>query len=230
MGGHLGGEIASRLAVDTVDEVIRDIIDDPELTLQADFEIRPGDYKGYLRYAIGVASIRVFEKALHDPTLHGMGTTIVAAAFKDDLVYLANVGDSRCYIVRDGQIMQLTEDHSLVSEQLKAGIIKPSEAKNHKLKNIITRSVGFQDTVDIDISCFEVKRGDKILLCTDGLTNMVSNEELLSVMNDNAPREACGALIQLANAQGGEDNITLIITEVLSVEKHPLADEETEGI
>lgn len=230
MGGHLGGEIASKMAVSAIEDVVSDMMSDPDVTLQSEFEIRPGDHKGYLRYAISVASNRIFEKAMRDPTLHGMGTTVVAVIFNKSIAYIANVGDSRCYLLRDKNLIQITEDHSLVGEQIKAGIIKASEAKNHKLKNIITRSVGFQDTVDIDISCLDVKVGDKYLFCTDGLTNMVNNDELAKVMNENPPREACAKLIESANAHGGEDNITLIISQVHAIDANPLADEETEGI
>jgi len=227
MGGHLGGEIASKMAVTAIEEVLTDVIADPDLTLQSEFEIRPGDYKGYIKYAVGIASGRIFEKAMRDPTLHGMGTTVVAAVFRNNLAYIANVGDSRCYLCRDGGVKQITEDHSLVTEQIKAGIIKQSEAKTHKLKNIITRSVGFQDTVDIDISCFELKVGDKILFCTDGLSNMVGNEELTVALRGEAPREACMKLIELANSHGGEDNITLIVAEIHSLDTNVLQDEET---
>lgn len=230
MGGHLGGEFASRLAISTIEEVVSELMQDPDTTLQSNIEVRPGDYKSYLKYAIGVAGNRIYERASRDPSLHGMGTTIVALLFADDRAFYAHVGDSRCYLIRSGKIKQLTQDHSLVSEQLKAGIIQPSDVRNHKFKNIITRSVGFQEDVDIDIDAKQVRTGDKFLLCTDGLTNMVSNEDILAIAAEKSPRDACNELVERANENGGEDNITVIVCEVEAVEKIPLADEETEGI
>ncbi len=230
MGGHLGGEIASKLAITTINEAFASLIRDPEMTLQANLEIKSGDYKSYLKYVISVASAKIFERAARDPSLHGMGTTVVAALFRNDRIYFANVGDSRCYLIRGGKIKQLTQDHSLVNEQLKAGIISLADTKNHRLKNIITRSVGFQEDVDIDVAEKTVKTGDKYLLCTDGLTNMVSNDSLLDIASAKGPREACRDLIELANANGGEDNITVIITEALLAENLPTMDEPTEGI
>lgn len=230
MGGHLGGEIASRLAVSTIEEVIKGVLHDPEMTLQADLEIRPGDYRGYLQYAIGVASSRIFYRASNDPSLHGMGTTVVAMMFNGGKAYIGHVGDSRCYVVRGGRIRQLTQDHSLVGEQLRAGVISASDVKNHKLKNIITRSVGFQEDVDVDIIVRPIKKGDKFVICSDGLTNMVTTDALLEVVGEKCPREACMELIERANLNGGDDNITVIITEVVSSEPAEVKDEETEGI
>lgn len=231
MGGHLGGEFASRLATSTIEEIISELVQDPDMTLQSNVEVRPGDYKSYLKYSISVASNRIFERASHDPSLHGMGTTIVALMFNQGKAFYANVGDSRCYLVRAGKIKQLTTDHSLVSEQLRAGIIKPSDVKNHKFKNIITRSVGFQEDVDVDVNVKPVKVGDKFVLCTDGLTNMVPNEDILSVVSELSPKDACSELIERANKNGGDDNITVVVAEVRSVgENAPLDDEETEGL
>lgn len=230
MGGHLGGEIASKLAVSSIEEVICSVLQDPEMTLQADIEIKPGDIRGYLRYAISAASSRIFYRAANDPSLHGMGTTVVTMMFNGGKAYIGHVGDSRCYTIRNGKIKQLTQDHSLVGEQLRAGVISASDVKNHKLKNIITRSVGFQEDVEIDIIVRPVKVGDKFIICSDGLTNMVNNDVLLEVVSERNPREACIELIERANMNGGDDNITVIVTEVISSEPVAAKDEETEGI
>lgn len=230
MGGHLGGEYASKLATATLEEVISDLSIDPDITLQSDMEVRPGDYKGYLKYSISVASMRIYEKSANDPSLHGMGTTIVALMFAEGKAYYANVGDSRCYLVRAGKIKQLTEDHSLVGEQLRAGVIKPAEVKNHKLKNIITRSVGFQEDVDVDVNVKPVKVGDKFVLCSDGLSNMVPNEDMVAVVSELSPKDACNQLIELANKNGGDDNITVVVAEILSTETVPQGDEDTIGL
>ncbi len=230
MGGHLGGEFASKLAVITVEEVIGGLMQDPDMTLQSNMEVRPGDYKGYLKYSISVASNRIFERSAVDPSLHGMGTTIVVVLFREGKAYVANVGDSRCYLIRGNKIKQITVDHSLVGEQLRAGVITLADVKTHKFKNIITRSVGFQEDVDIDVVAKTTKVGDKFLLCSDGLTNMVTNDDILAIAGEKSPRDACNELVELANKNGGDDNVTCVIAEVAAVDNLPLADEDTEGI
>lgn len=217
MGGHLGGEFASKMAVTTVEEVIRAIESDPEITLQEGMRIKKGDYSSYLRYATQVASTRIYEKAVSDSTLRGMGTTTVAALFRQNKVYIANVGDSRAYRVRNGKIQQITKDHSLVGEQIRAGILSEDDARAHRLKNIITRSVGFQEDVDTDIDIRVVREGDKFIICSDGLSNMVGDEELCTVVEDNDLEAACRHLVDIANERGGDDNITIVIAEVQSL-------------
>jgi protein phosphatase len=217
MGGHLGGEFASKMAVTTVEEVIQAIESDPEITLQEGTKIRQGDYSGYLRYATQIASTRIFEKATNDATLRGMGTTTVAALFRQNKVYIANVGDSRAYRVRDGKIQQITKDHSLVGEQIRAGILSEDDARAHKLKNIITRSVGFQEEVDTDIDIRIVREGDKFIMCSDGLSNMVGDDELCTIVEDNDLETACKHLVDVANERGGDDNITVVIAQVESL-------------
>jgi PPM family protein phosphatase len=214
MGGHLGGEFASKLAVSTVEEVVRNLRLDPETT-----QIRgvntEGDNPGrQLVHAIQEAGKRIHDQALYDENLRGMGTTAVAVLFCDPKMYIANVGDSRAYFIRNGKIQQLTEDHSLVSEQVKAGMISASDARGHKLKNIITRSVGYQEQVDIDIVTKGLQVGDKILLCSDGLSNLVEDKEIEEVVDKYDLREACEKLVNSANSRGGDDNITVILLQV----------------
>lgn len=230
MGGHLGGECASKLAVSTVEELVIGLFNDPDTTLQSNSDVRPGDHKSYLKYAISVAGNRIFERATVDPSLHGMGTTIVAVLFIDDKAYVANVGDSRCYLIRRGKLKQLTDDHSLVGEQLRAGVLSPVEAMHHRLKNVITRSVGFQNEVDVDVSFVKIRIGDKFLLCTDGLTNMVRNEDMCETISEKSVRDACNSLVELANERGGDDNITVVIAEVTSLGKEEMIDEETKEL
>ena len=214
MGGHVGGGFASRMAVMTIEEIVKHLTVDPDVTLDEGWQFHPGDYKGMMRYAIQTASHRIYAKACHDPSLKGMGTTAVALLVRERAVYLANVGDSRGYLVRGGQIQQVTIDHSLVGEQMRAGVLSEADAKSHRLKNIITRSVGFQDMVEIDIEHRPFKPGDVYVLCTDGLTNMVDDQELFSVITHNAPREACQQLVDLANERGGGDNNTVLLVTV----------------
>src|SRR5687768_16485137 len=126
-----------------------------------------------LRYAIRLAGKRIYDKAVEEPEYKGMGTTALALLVEGGNAFVAHVGDSRGYLVRDGRIEQLTEDHSLVNEKIKAGLLTPEEAKNHKLKNIITRSLGYMEDVEIDIQVRAVRRGDRYVLCSDGLSNLV---------------------------------------------------------
>lgn len=214
MGGHSGGEFASKMAVATIEEVIKGINEDPEATVISGVNTEEADYGDRLRYAIGMASSRIFDRALYDASLKGMGTTTVAAICHDGFVYVANVGDSRAYLFHANKMSQITIDHSLVSEQLQAGYITKQDMRKHKLRNIITRSVGYQEEVEIDLQKIEVHMGDKILLCSDGLTNMVEDEDIEKTILENPSREACRKLIEQANAGGGEDNVTVLLLEV----------------
>jgi len=214
MGGHLGGEFASKLAVKTIEEILKSLEDDPDATLPEGGELKPGDYAGSLRYAISVASRRIYEKAQEDPTLRGMGTTTVALLLRNNKAYIANVGDSRVYQIRGKKINQITKDHSLVGEQIRAGLMSADDSRAQKLKNIITRSVGFQEDVDSDIDIRVVKKGDRYVLCSDGLSNMVEEEEIHDIVANNDLDGATQRLIDIANERGGDDNITLIIIEV----------------
>ncbi|MBI4223360.1 MAG: Stp1/IreP family PP2C-type Ser/Thr phosphatase [Deltaproteobacteria bacterium] len=225
MGGHVGGEFASSLAVETVGDILSELMTDPEATLPESGEIKPGDFKSYLQYAITIASGRIFEQARLNARLQGMGTTAVCLLFRKNKAYIANVGDSRAYRLRGKKLDQLTTDHSLVEEQLRAGIIQPAEAKGHRLKNIITRSVGFQEEAEADISAKNLQEGDVFLLCTDGLYNLVSHEEISDVLLNQNLKNACRHLVDIANSRGGDDNITVILTQVTSLD----ASEEEES-
>lgn len=214
MGGHSGGEHASRLAVTTMQEVIESMNTDPEATVISGVNSEETEYGDRLKYAIEVASQKIFDQALYDPELKGMGTTITAMMVDSDRAYIANVGDSRVYLLRDGEIRQVTTDHSLVTEQMQAGLISPGDAKKHRLKNIITRSVGYQEEVEIDLTTIDLKPTDRIILCSDGLTNMLDDEKITQqVMGHKDLEKSCKELIRLANENGGEDNITAIICE-----------------
>lgn len=220
MGGHSGGQFASRMAVVTIEEVIQSMRTDPEATVISGVNTEEADHGDQLRYAIEMASSRIFDRALYDSTLKGMGTTTVACLYTGNRAYLAHVGDSRAYYFHANKMRQATKDHSLVSEQLEAGIISEQDAKNHKLKNIITRSVGYQEEVEIDVQKLDVHMGDKILLCSDGLTNMVDDADIQRIVNGAASLElACKELIKRANERGGEDNVTVLLTEVLELDK-----------
>ena len=214
MGGHQGGEFASRMAVKIVEESITQFMDDPEATLPVGLEFDRTDPGQQIGHAFRLASQRIFEEASRNPSLRGMGTTAVALLIRNDKGFVANVGDSRSYLVRNKTITQITQDHSLVAEQLRAAFITEQELKHHKYKNIITRSVGFQSDVEIDIRPQDLQAGDRYVLCSDGLTNLVVDTDILKIVSKNDPKDACRKLIELANKKGGDDNVSVIVVAV----------------
>lgn len=200
MGGHKAGEFASKTAVETIVEYIRDN--------------DSGQVVASLKKAIGEANRRVLKEAIIDIEKEGMGTTIVVATIKDDKVIVANVGDSRLYIVNESSITQITVDHSFVEEMIRSGRIARAEARNHPDKNKITRAVGVFPKVDVDFFEVKVVPGDMILMCTDGLTNMVDDEEIKRiVLGQRDIVEKTVTLIETANKNGGTDNITALLIE-----------------
>lgn len=207
MGGHAGGGIASRLAVATIQRYLQDVRDEEgELA-----EPRAAGARARLREAVETAGRTVHRTAQADPSLAGMGTTVTAVLVAGRSVALAHVGDSRCYLVRNGGIEQLSEDHSLVNEQVKAGAITMAEARTSRFRNIITRSVGFEEEVAVDLLDREMREGDHLVLCCDGLTNMVEDDEILEAVESAPLPRIPGRLIDLANLRGGDDNITVVV-------------------
>jgi len=216
MGGHVGGEFASAIAVNTVEEVLTSIEIQPDGEA---FDPQAHDspvelMREKLRYAIRLAGKRIYEKAEEEPEYKGMGTTCLALMVDNGNAFIAHVGDSRGYLVRDGRIEQLTEDHSLVNERLRAGLITEEEAKNHKLKNIITRSLGFMEDVEIDLQVRAIRRGDLFVLCSDGLSNLVETAEIGEITLDHSPQQASRTMIELACERGGDDNVTVVVVRV----------------
>ena len=202
MGGHKGGETASRLAVDTIKNHFEN--------MSADLNI-----KQELLNALTLANNKIVETAKQDRSLEGMGSTAVIALFKDDLAYTANLGDSRIYLVRDEEIKQLTTDHSLVQQMIDSDVLTPEEAESHPKKNVITKSLGREGAVEPDIpEPIRLLKNDKFILCTDGLTNYVKDEEIFNIASNNPVQQAAGKLVDLANENGGSDNITVQIAEV----------------
>ncbi len=211
MGGHAGGGTASRLAVETIRDRLREARRSSPEVFGDSAEPEDGKLLEFLRQAVEAACAAIFKAAQGDPTLAGMGTTVTAALIDGETAYLAHVGDSRCYLLREGKIYQISEDHSLVNEQLKAGAITTDEARHSRFKNIITRSVGFEQEVLVDMMGLEVEPGDKMVLCCDGLSNLVQDHEILKIVDETALEETPGKLVELANDRGGDDNITVIV-------------------
>ena len=216
MGGHAGGEFASAIAVNTVEEVLTSIEIQPDAE---DFTVDDGAnpveiVREKLRYAIRLAGKRIFQRAQEDKEYQGMGTTCLGLIVDNGNAFMAHVGDSRGYLVRDGKIEQLTEDHSLVNERVRAGLITEEEAKTHKLKNIITRSLGFMEDVEIDLSVRAIRRGDLFVLCSDGLSNFMETEEIGQCVLDHGPQDSSRRMIETACERGGDDNITVVVVRV----------------
>ncbi len=200
MGGHNAGDMASRCTVETMVDYIT----------ESTGEERPIPI---LEAAVMTANRRVFEQAQSDRSLEGMGTTLVAATVVGGCLYVANVGDSRLYLL-DSKIRQITRDHSLVEEMVRAGQIGREEARSHPEKNVITRAVGVRSKVRIDFFDVSLYPGDRFLLCTDGLTNMVEDEEIFRLVRKEASlEEAAQNLVNLANRNGGKDNISVVLAE-----------------
>lgn len=200
MGGHRGGEVASQLAV----QIIRDYcIENPTVPL-AD----------RINQAINAACEKIFSKASENEDLFGMGTTILALLIENGEACLGQVGDSRGYLISEGQIWQVTEDHSLLNEELRSGRLVASQAKDYQFKNVITRSVGYESRVAVDIYRRVCRPGDSFLLCTDGLSGLVSLEEMERELRENGIQIGLQNLVDLANSRGGDDNITALVCEL----------------
>jgi len=211
MGGHAGGEYASAIAVNTCEEVVTSL-EAEGVSIDTDDPVEITRHK--LSQSIRLAGRRIFEKAKEQPEYHGMGTTVVAVLMRQTNAYIAHVGDSRVYLMREGEISQVTEDHSLIAEKIRHGLITPEEAKNHKMRNVITRSLGYQEDVEVDMSVRAVRRGDHFLLCSDGLSGLVEDEEMQKAMLEMRPQAAARMLVELACERGGDDNITVVVARV----------------
>jgi protein phosphatase len=203
MGGHRGGEIASSLAV----QIVRDHIHD-----RTENARRPSA-RVLLSDAYREASHRIFDESHveSDDVLQGMGTTLVAAYRVGDVLYIANVGDSRAYLFSGANMWQLTEDHSLVNEQLRAGLIRQNDVAGFAAKNVITRSVGYEREVICDVIERQLQPQEMILICSDGLHGLVEDERLAQIFRDVAPPEIVSVCIEEAKRNGGDDNVTALL-------------------
>lgn len=198
MGGHNAGEVASELAVEAVISYVK--------------ENYKSEGKKVLENAVNFANCKIYDTARGGSEYRGMGTTLVAALVNENSVTVANVGDSICFGIKDNYINKITKDHSLVQELIDSGSITEEEGRNHPKKNVITRALGTNNVVKIDIFNIDLKTYDKYLLCTDGLSNELLKEEILEEINDiNDYNTACDKLVLLAKNRGGRDNITVLL-------------------
>jgi PPM family protein phosphatase len=208
MGGHNGGEVASAMAVEAVQEMVRRRLADP----------KPSPRK-ILAEAYREASSRIFQKSSYEnPELMGMGTTMVLLWCHRDKIYIGNVGDSRAYLFQaPHHLWQITEDHSLINEQVKAGVISEEEAPHVSGRNVITRSVGFEKDVNVDVFEREPTQGDMYLLCSDGLSALVQTPKISEILGKNQSQDVIPKCIKEAKAAGGDDNISVILIKVVSL-------------
>ena len=206
MGGQNGGDTASKVTVETVVREIEGYCEDTQ-----DDTANPDDI---FDRAISIANVSIRERAKMDSTLEGMGTTVVAATVCGSSLHVANVGDSRLYVIGE-KIQQITRDHSLVQEMVRMGELDPEQARKHPKKNIITRALGAEKTVDIDFFDLKLEPGDVVLMCSDGLSNMVEDSQLREIISDTSTDldEKGRILIREANRNGGKDNIAIVLVE-----------------
>jgi len=217
MGGHSSGEIASRIAVETISEFFskNDISEDSTWPYAYDDNISFEGNK--LKTAVAVANEKIQEYASEHPESRGMGTTVVAVQVIDSRLVLCHVGDSRCYLFRDGKLGALTSDHSWVNEQVKLGLLSEEEAQRHPFRNVITKALGTKGEATAEINETTNREGDLLLLCTDGLNSMISDDEIAGIISkDSSLEEKAKSLIEAANNNGGEDNITLVLVKIAS--------------
>jgi protein phosphatase len=216
MGGHAAGEVASRITVESIQEFIAGTEEEHENTWPFGFNNRYSLEGNRLTTAVEKANERVMRAVQNRPELKGMGTTVVAALFYEDRVTLVHVGDSRAYLFRGRELKRLTDDHSWVQEQVNAGILSEDEAKSHPLKNVVTRALGGAAHVAVDLIEVPLTGGDRFMLCSDGLTGMVTDDELVRHLgSEEPPDRTVRSLVELANERGGIDNITCILIEVV---------------
>ncbi len=204
MGGHSGGEVASSIAVETVEKIFKNV------------EEQKSNPRETLTKAYESASQKIFDRAANEsPELAGMGTTMVVACTHEKTIYIGNVGDSRCYLFKKPYLWQITEDHSLVNEQLRAGLLTEEQSKSFVGRNVITRSVGYEREVRPDVLERQIEPGEIYLICSDGLSGLVSDEKISQILCQNPPEKMAKACVDQALANGGDDNVTVLIVHFL---------------
>jgi protein phosphatase len=216
MGGHRAGDVASRLASESITDFFRRTESD-DVTWPFQLEADLSEEENRLLTAIRLANRQIYEHSIRSRELRGMGTTVVGALFspKKEKMFVGHVGDSRAYRVRNGSIEQLTRDHSLLNDYLMAMPDMSEEQRSELPKNVITRALGMQDNVDVDLLSDDAQVGDAYVLCSDGLSGMVEDEDILAVVRDHAdPEAACRRLVTMANEHGGEDNVTAVVIKI----------------
>jgi len=215
MGGQAAGEVASKLGVDIILEHCRQAARNPQLEIVGAIEQEYSAATNRLASSIRLSNQAIHEAAERQAATVGMGSTVVAAQLNGNVLSIAHVGDSRIYLYHEGELRQLTQDHSLVMEQVRRGLISREEAEQSELSNVIMRALGAEPTVQVDMDELWVNEGDQVLLCSDGLTRMASDAQIAAVLGDRfTPQQACERLVELANELGGEDNVSVILVRL----------------
>jgi protein phosphatase len=217
MGGHSGGELASATIAEAVTAFIRESAGDSEKTWPAGLDARLSILANRLQIAIRSANRTLASRAQSDASLEGSGATMAAALCSDSRMAVSNVGDCRVYLLRDGQLQQITRDHSIVAEQLAQGLIDLEAARTHPLRHVVTRAVAGQSGIAVDILELEMKHGDRVVLCSDGVHSVLTDTEITSLVSDrnSSLDEVCKIVIAEANARGGPDNATAVLVEAM---------------
>jgi PPM family protein phosphatase len=215
MGGHAAGEIASKVAVDAINEFVCLTGGDEEITWPFGLDENISYDGNRLKTAIRHANRRVLEATREKTEYEGMATTVAAVLVDGDVANIGHVGDSRIYLLTADEFTQLTSDHSWVNEQIQSGVISPDQARSHPLRNVVTRALGGRMDLAVDMQTRKMNEGDLLLLCSDGLTTMVSDEEIERVLRDakGDVEKGVEALVGAANEHGGEDNITVVLVK-----------------
>jgi len=213
MGGHAAGEVASRIAVDSIEEFIRATGGDEEITWPFGLDESISYDGNRLKTAVRSANRKVLEITREKTEYEGMATTVAAVLVDGARANLAHVGDSRIYLFHGGALSQLTSDHSWVNEQIRSGIISAEQARSHPLRNVVTRALGGRADLQVDVQSRDMEPGDILLLCSDGLTSMLPDEEIEPLVKEaeGDVKKAARDLVDAANARGGEDNITVLL-------------------
>ena len=213
MGGHAAGEVASRLAVETIREWMAKYLGGDGAAIVGPAAASGSPEASYLLSSIRLANRLIFDAAQGRQDYAGMGTTLVAVLTQGDTLMLAHVGDSRIYRIRDGEIAQVSRDHSFVQEQVDRGVISAEDALVSQYRHMITRALGLKETVEVDLAEESAVAGDVLLLCSDGLSDLLEDEEILTAVQEHAAdlEQACQALVDRANHKGGDDNVTTLL-------------------
>lgn len=220
MGGHRSGEVASAMAIKAIVEYYRETMPEKVNGYEGERAGEGEDARDLdelrIHEALQMANRSVFQAAESDEAFEGMGTTLVSAYFTEDGVYLAHIGDSRAYLFREGSLEQVTHDHSLANEYVRMGILAKEDVEFFPYKNVITRACGLTDEVEIDVGFHAMKPGDMFVFCSDGLSDMVPDRDLVNLLDKDEDLEVlCQRLVDQANENGGSDNITIILARVV---------------
>jgi len=232
MGGHRAGDVASRVATETMADFFRSTANE-DVTWPYHFDTTLSEEENRLLTGIRIANRQIFERSIRSREFQGMGTTMVSALFsaRHGRLYIGHVGDSRCYRVRDGEVRLMTRDHSLINDYLLAMPELTEEQKGELPKNVITRALGMQDHVVVDLQTDEPAEGDIYVLCSDGLSGMITDEGLLEILNNTVePEEHCRQLVEQANENGGEDNVTAVVLHLVLDDRQASDDDDDDAV